>query len=111
MVFWGDQVSDWIGPFTSGETASLTHTWYAIGNYSVMVKAKDPEGLESGWSEESLISIIALPRIEIGNITAGFGSVSAPIKNVGAGDATNVEWSITVEGKLVLLGKSTSGTF
>lgn len=111
MVFWGDFVSDWIGPFNSGETASLTHTWNAIGNYSIMVKAKDPEGLESDWSEGSLISIIALPRIEIGNITAGFGSVSAQIKNVGAGDATNVEWSITLEGKLVLLGKSTTGAF
>jgi hypothetical protein len=112
MVNWGDQVSDWLGPYDSGDTVSLTHTWNAVGNYTLMVKAKDgSEGLESGWSETSQISVVALPRIEIGDITAGFGSISAQIKNVGAGDATNVDWSISLEGKLVFLGKETTGSF
>ncbi len=111
LVYWGDQVSDWLGPYDSGDTVSLTHTWSAIGNYTVMVKAKDNQGLESGWSETSQISIIALPRIEIGNITASFGSVSVQVRNIGAGDATNVDWSISLDGKMVFLGKETSGTF
>ncbi len=108
MVNWGDQISEWLGPYDSGETVSLTHTWTMDGDYSIVVKAKDSEGLKSDWSEGSLISIIA---IEIGDITASFGSVTAQIKNVGAGDATNIDWTITLDGKLVLLGKETTGTF
>jgi hypothetical protein len=111
MVAWGDTVSDWLGPYASGETVGLTHAWASPGVYSISVKAKDSEGLESYWSEPTSISILVVPRIEIGDITASFGSVSAQIKNVGAGDATNVDWTITLDGKLVLLGKETTGTF
>jgi hypothetical protein len=111
MVSWGDSVSEWLGPYTSGETVSLNHTWNFVGDYSIKVKAKDSEGLESGWSEASSISIVALPRIEIGAIAGGFGMVTAQIKNVGAGDATNVPWSISLKGGLVLLGRETTGTF
>jgi hypothetical protein len=110
MVNWGDQISDWLGPYTSGETVSIMHTWNAVGDYSIMVKAKDSEGLESGWSETSIISIVSLPRIEIGEITGSFGSISAEIKNVGAGAASNVTWSISIQGGLVLLGRETTGT-
>jgi hypothetical protein len=111
MVSWGDSISDWLGPYASGDVVSLKHTWDFVGDYSVTVKAKDSEGLESGWSETSQISVVALPRIEIGDITASFGSISAQIKNVGAGDATNVDWSISLEGKLVFFGKETTGSF
>jgi hypothetical protein len=48
------------------------------------------------------------PELEIGTITGGFG-VKASVKNTGAGDATNVNWNITLDGKLVFLGKSSSG--
>ncbi len=75
------------------------------------MKAKDSEGLESYWSDPTSISIVAVPRIELGNITASFGGVSVQIKNVGAGDATNVDWSISLDGKMVFLGKETTGTF
>jgi hypothetical protein len=110
MVSWGDTVSDWLGPYTSGATASLVHTWTMIGDYSISVKAKDTEGLESDWSPAAIIHILALPRIEIGNITGGFG-VTVPIKNVGAGDASAVNWSITLDGGLILLGRQTTGSF
>ncbi len=111
MVTWGDTVSDWLGPYASGETVGLPHTWAFVGDYSISVKAKDSEGLESYWSDPTSISIVAVPRIEIGNITASFGGVSAQIKNVGAGDATNVDWSISLNGKMVFLGKESTGTF
>jgi hypothetical protein len=111
MVSWGDSISDWLGPYASGEVVSLKHTWDFVGDYSITVKAKDSEGLESSWSEASVISIVSLPRIEIGAITGGFGGITAEIKNVGAGDATDVAWSITLEGGFVLLGRETTGTY
>jgi hypothetical protein len=111
MVSWGDSISSWLGPYASGEVVSLKHTWDFVGDYSVTVKAKDSEGLESSWSEASVISIVSLPRIEIGAITGGFGGITAEIKNVGAGDATDVAWSITLEGGFVLLGRGTTGTY
>jgi hypothetical protein len=50
------------------------------------------------------------PELEIGTITGGFG-VKASVKNTGAGDATNVNWNITLDGKLVFFGKGTIGDF
>ena len=111
LVSWGDTIGDWLGPYASGETVSLKHTWSLVGEYSITVKAKDAEGLESSWSEASTMSIVALPRIEIGEVTASFGSLSAEIKNVGAGDASDVDWSISLQGGLVLLGRDSTGTF
>ncbi|KYK21091.1 hypothetical protein AYK25_03685 [Thermoplasmatales archaeon SM1-50] len=113
MISWEDSISDWLGPYASGETVEFNHTWNFVGEYNITVKAKDnsSEGLESDWSEASTIHILAIPRIEIGAIMSGFGSIAAEIKNVGAGEATNVSWSISLDGGLVLLGRQTTGTF
>jgi len=48
------------------------------------------------------------PELEI-EITGGFGA-GAVITNVGIGDATEVDWSITLDGGLIILGKETTGT-
>ena len=48
------------------------------------------------------------PELEI-EMSGGFG-VSAVITTVGAGDATDVDWSITLDGGLIILGKETTGT-
>jgi hypothetical protein len=111
MITWGDSITDWLGPYASGETIGFTHTWEFPGDYTIKIKAKDTEGLESDWSEASTIQILAMPRIEIGTIAGGFGSITAEIRNAGAGDATNVPWTITLDGGLVFLGKETTGTF
>jgi hypothetical protein len=111
MVSWGDTVTDWLGPYSSGATVGLKHTWNFVGDYSIKVKAKDPEGLQSDWSGTATIGIVAMPRIEIGKISGSFGSLSAEIKNVGAGGASNVNWSISLNGGLVILGRDASGTF
>ena len=105
---WGDTNSDWLGPYNSGDTIGFPHTWTAAGTYNISIKAKDIAGLESGWSESSQITIVSLPRIEIGAITGGFG-LSAQIKNVGSADASNVTWSISLTGGLVLCGRHSSG--
>jgi len=49
------------------------------------------------------------PDLEIGPIIGGF-SVKVSVKNTGDGDATNVVWNISLDGKLIFLGKSFTGT-
>jgi len=57
----------------------------------------------SVWATESS----ANPELEIGPITGGFG-VATSVKNTGDADATNVAWTITLDGKLIFLGKETT---
>ena len=58
MWNWGDEQSDWVGPFNSGETVSAGHTWSAEGVHNVSVKVKDQNEVESGWSNVSPIKIV-----------------------------------------------------
>jgi hypothetical protein len=53
------------------------------------------------------ISIPEEPTLEITDISGGFGG-KATIKNTGTATATNVAWSITLNGGIVILGKQTS---
>lgn len=49
---WGDgPFSNWLGPYSSGETVSASHSWTESGIYAIRVKAKDVHGAESEWSE------------------------------------------------------------
>jgi hypothetical protein len=52
MWDWGDgNLSDWIGPFASGDAATAEKSWAVKGSYAVKVKAKDGSGAESAWSD------------------------------------------------------------
>ena len=55
---WGDGkgLSEWIGPFASGETCITTNSW-VDGDYDVQVRAKDDFGAETEWSASSSIHI------------------------------------------------------
>ena len=60
---WGDGTqSQWLGPYSSGDTCTGTHTWEEEGNYEIKVKAKDPEGHESEWSDSLTV---AMPKNRI----------------------------------------------
>jgi hypothetical protein len=48
---WGENISEWLGPFASGEIVFFKHTWDIKGSYQIKVKAKDIHGLESDWSD------------------------------------------------------------
>ena len=55
---WGDGTnSGWIGPYSSGEIAEITHSWIKKGAYNVKVKAKDEHGIESEWSQPLKVRI------------------------------------------------------
>ncbi len=58
MWDWGDgELSGWLGPFVSGQTAEAHHTWDESGEYEIKVKAKDSNDAESYWSEPVQIII------------------------------------------------------
>ena len=50
------------------------------------------------------------PQLDISVINGGIGKLSAFIQNDGPGNATNVQWSINLDGGLILLGKETTGS-
>ena len=65
---WGDgNSSGWLGPFASGQTVTVSHAWSKTGTYSILVKAKDPYGVES-ISEPFIIQIVKL------KVSFAFGS-------------------------------------
>lgn len=107
---WGDDTStNWLGPYNSGDTIQSTHAWSNAGDYEIQVKAKDTNNLESNWSEPHLIHVLKEPYIKIKQIYGGFIGVSAVIINLGEIEATNIQWSITLEGGIIL-GRETTGT-
>jgi hypothetical protein len=105
---WGDDVSDWFGPYSSGYTVEATHSWPVVGEYQIKVKARDGAGLESEWSDPLTIHIDQESCIQIETISGGFG-ITAEISNTGVVDATLVTWTISLQG-LILFGQSNSGT-
>jgi len=54
---WGDETSDWIGAFSSGDTDNEFHLWDEEGSYEIKVKAKDVTGTESPWSDPLVVSM------------------------------------------------------
>jgi hypothetical protein len=63
-IEWGDgNIEDWIGPYSSGEEITISHTWEVKGTYTIRVKSKDVYDFESDWSELS----VTMPRNKIVN--------------------------------------------
>ena len=75
---WGDgTTSGWLGPYSSGQTITATHTWSEPGAYNIRLKIKDAMGAESDWSEPFIIyitsKIILIGLIQsAGNPTEGY---------------------------------------
>ncbi len=109
MFSWDDGTSsEWLGPYTSGFTASTVHSWSELGTYNVKVKAKDTNGATSDWSQPHEISIVLNDAPDIPTIS-GPGT-GAPGKNylfkmqttdingddvyyfIDWGDGTTTEW-------------------
>ncbi len=61
FVDWGDNTTtDWLGPYISGTEIHVTHTWAAVGDYIVKVKAKDTLDMESDWGTWSIAMPLGL---------------------------------------------------
>jgi len=109
-IDWGDETNtSWIGPYASGEVVNEKHTWLGQGVYDIKGKAKNVLYIESLWSEPINITIFT-PELDIGLISGGIFKINAAIKNIGGAEATSINWSITLEGGTILLGRETSDT-
>jgi hypothetical protein len=50
-VDWGDgTITDWFGPYPSGQQQAKTHAWSLAGDYNIRAKAKDIYNNEGDWS-------------------------------------------------------------
>jgi len=50
-IDWGDGlIEEWIGPYDSGKSFEVKHTWENKANYNIKAKAKDISGRESKWA-------------------------------------------------------------
>lgn len=107
-INWSDDSGEvCIGPYASGEEVTASHTWSLPGTYLVKVKARDIYDAESDPGTLEVV-IGEAPSIELA-VAGGFG-VTATIKNNGMINITNINWSISLDGTLVFIGKSTTGT-
>ena len=108
---WGDNsTTNWLGSYASGASVQAIHRWKVAGEYEIRVKAKDDNNSdETAWSEPLCIQIFQGPIMDIGCVSGGLFRVSAEIENKGGLEATDVQWSATVDGGIIFLGKTSSG--
>ncbi len=79
----------------------------ADGNHTVSYYSFDNAGNQE--TEQSKVFSIEHPMTLTITIQGGLG-VSAVIKNTGTRNLTNLDWSFVLDGKLIFVGKSKSGT-
>jgi PKD repeat protein len=100
----------WAWDFGDGTTASVqnpTHAYTVAGNYTATLTVTD--AASNTASDTATVTIFPPPPVlEIGAITGGLG-ITSSVRNIGEGSATNLEWALTLDGKLILLGKSITG--
>ena len=70
---WGDEISDWDGPYSSGDPVTTSHIWSNQGAYAVKVKAKDTSDAESVWSDPLSISMPKNKQYMPSGIILAFG--------------------------------------
>ncbi len=106
---WGDgSENEWFGPVNSGDPVTVTHAWAALGNYSVRVRAKDTEGSMSRWSDP-MNMYIDIPVLDLATLNSKLVKIGTTVRNNGVAEADNVQWSISLDGGVILLGKESSG--
>jgi hypothetical protein len=76
---WGDgNISEWVGPYLSGQSGEASYAWSELGDYEVKAVAKDINGVQGNWSEPASILIVeneepSIPIIDGQSI--GFGGI------------------------------------
>jgi hypothetical protein len=79
---WGDNTnSGWVGPYDSGNIATVNKTYEKIGFKKIRVKAKDVYGFESKWSEAIRIIMPKEKQISKHTFTNFIKNISILLKN------------------------------
>ena len=91
-----DAWTNYTEPFIVSEVGDHTISFYSVDNIGNIETEKNQT-----FTVESPIIL---------SISGGFG-VSVTMKNAGAINLTNVDWTITLDGALIFFGKIKSGTF
>jgi hypothetical protein len=102
-------VDEWTNFVASGTASTVTASYDEPGTYSIRVKARDVNDLESSWSSPHSIVITELPNLKVIDIPGTLFRVKPRITNNGPVDADGVSWSITFDGGLIIAGGG-SGT-
>jgi hypothetical protein len=107
----GGTITDWYGPYESGATVQASHIWPSEGTFDVKVKSKDASDLQSSWSPSLRVTIVQLrPNLTLSPLTGGLLKVLSTVTNDGQAPATNVTWSIEMQGGFILSGDYMEGT-
>ena len=63
-IMWGDgDIQEWIGPYTSGEVVTLSHTFKTKGTYTIFARARDIYNAYSNWGKLT----VTMPRSRVLN--------------------------------------------
>jgi len=73
-INWGDEITDWLGPYAEGIEQTFNHSWDAAGTYFVTAKAKDVHGEEGIWGNEIIVVITQVYTLTVN--TDGNGTVT-----------------------------------
>jgi hypothetical protein len=91
---WGDgSVTGWLGPYGSGESCVAEHAWDDVGTYEVRVKARDPHGKESAWSEPLLVVV----GTQVVTVPAGSEGGTSPLLVERRAGRLRLSWDVTTE--------------
>jgi len=99
----------WAWQFGDGNSANIPnpiHPYAQPGTYTATLTVTD--AAQGTASDTATVTISPIP-IEITKIAGGKG-ITVTVKNNGTINATNIHWSITLNGGLILKGKSYSST-
>jgi PKD repeat protein len=109
-------ISSWKWDFDNDGAIDSTNqnpSWVynVTGTYTVSLTVSDGH-VSDTEIKESYITVLPAGStlVEIGNITGGLLKVSAEIINNGTTNVSSINWTMAVDGGLVLLGKTKSGT-
>jgi hypothetical protein len=112
---WGDgNTTDWLGPYTSGQTVCINHSWSQKGTYEIRLKLKDEYGLESNLSDPFVFNVYELKKAFIfgrfTNLTEEEGYITIEAINLRVILFNPFQWLHYVDGEKVIFLKETAKT-